>query len=236
MTDLNALRRLAVGGVLLAIAIGIVSSLALFTAFGGDIEAATFGHPAAILDRGRDAALLFRWAFLGDLLFSYLLLVPLALFLHRRLRERRPWLADIGLVGALAYIFLGGAGASILATAGSSLIEAYGDAAPADRLAIATSYELVRDLVVFALFQTLDAITLGTWLLSVGWVLLSERPLVGRMLVVLGAGLWAAALMTMLDVHSLAVIGVGLLIVLTVWVGWVVIDRRRREQAAGRAV
>jgi hypothetical protein len=136
-------------------------------------------------------------------------------------------------VGALAYIFLGGAGAAILATAGSSLIEAYADAAPADRLAIATSYELVRDLVVFALFQTLDAITLGTWVLSVGWLLLTERPLVGRLLVVLGVGLWAAALMTMLDVHSLAVIGAGLLVALAAWLVWVVIDRRRRQQVAG---
>jgi hypothetical protein len=231
--DLDALRRLAMVGVLLAIAIGIVSTLAVLVAFGGDPEAAIFGEPAAILGRGRDAALLFRWAFLGDLLFSYLLLVPLALFLHRRLRERRPWLSDIGLVGALAYIFLGGAGAAILATAGSSLIEAYADAAPADRLAIATSYELVRDLVVFALFQTLDAITLGTWVLSVGWLLLTERPLVGRLLVVLGVGLWAAALMTMLDVHSLAVIGAGLLVALAAWLVWVVIDRRRRPQVAG---
>jgi len=232
VTDLDVLRRLAVIGVLLAIVIGVVSTLAAFAAFGWDFEATVFGHPDAILGGGPESALLFRWAFLGDMFYSYLLLVPLALFVHRRLRERQAWLADLGLAAALAYIFLGGAGAAILATAGSSLIEAYADAAPADRLAIATSYDLVRDLVYFALWQTLDAITLGTWVFSVGWLLLAERPLVGRLLAVLGVGAWAAAVMTMLGVHSLAVIGVGLLVVLAVWLGWVVIDRGRGRRVA----
>jgi ABC-type nickel/cobalt efflux system permease component RcnA len=39
--------------------------------------------------------------------------------------------------------------------------------------------------------------------------------------------------MTMLDVHSLAVIGAGLLVALAAWLVWVVIDRRRRQQVAG---
>lgn len=198
-------------------------------------EATTFGHPDAILGRGPEAALLFRWAFLGDMFYSYLLLVPLAVFLHRRLREWRPWLADLGLAAALAYIFLGGAGAAILATAGSSLIEASSAATPAEQPAIATSYELVRDIVYFALWQTLDAITLGTWVFSVGWLLLAGRPLLGRLLIVLGAGAWVAAVMTMLDVHSLAVIGAGLLLLLAIWLAWVVIARRPRPRVGRQA-
>ena len=216
MTDLNALRRLALIGVLLAIVIGVPSTLAALAASGGDFE----------------AALLFRWAFLGDMFYSYLLLVPLALFLHRRLRERRPWLADLGLAGAFAYIFLGGAGAAILATAGSSLVEAYAAAAPADRPAIATSYELVRDIVYFALWQTLDGFTAGTWMFSVGWLLLADRPRVGRLLVPLGVAGWAFAVITMLDVHSLAVLGAVLLLALAAWLAWVLIDRRRGQRVA----
>jgi hypothetical protein len=231
VTDLEALRRLALTGVLLALAVAIASTLAAFAAFGWDLEATLFGHPQAILGRGQDAALLFRWAYLGDMFWSYLLLVPLALFLHRRLRDRRPWLADIGLAAGLAYIFLGGAGAAILATAGSSLIEAYSTAAPANQHAIATSFELVRDVVYFALWQTLDAITLGTWVFSVGWLLFADSPLVGRLLVVLGVAGWTAALMTMLDIHSAAVIGGGLAVAMAVWLGWVVIDRQRRGRA-----
>ena len=231
MTDLESLRRLARIGALLAIAVAIVSTLASLAAFGWDLDASLFGHPQAILGRGPDAAQLFRWAYLADMFWSYLLLVPLALFLHRRLRDRRPWLADLGLAAGLAYIFVGGAGAAILATAGSSLIQAYSTAAPADQHAIATSFAMVRDIVYFALWQTLDAITLGTWVFSVGWLLLADRPLVGRLLIVLGVAGWAAALMTMLDIHSAALIAAGLAVAMAAWLGWIVIDRQRRGQA-----
>jgi hypothetical protein len=229
MTDLDALRRLAIIGVALAILIAIVQIGVALVAFGGDFEAIVF-RPEAILGRGADAALLWRWVMLADMFDSYLLLVPLALFLHRRLRDRRPWLADLGLTGALAYIFVGGAAAAILATAGSSLIEAYGAAAPADRLAIAALFGLLRDALYFGVWQTLDAITAGTWIFSVGWLLLVDRPVLGRLLVLVGISMWAFAKMTMLDIHSLAVVGAILIVVLVLWLGWVVIDRRRREQ------
>lgn len=159
--------------------------------------------------------------------YSYLLLVPLALFAHRRLRDRKPWLADLGLVGGLAYMLIGAASAAMLGIAGSSLIERYAAAGPGEQLAIAQSFELLRDMLYFGIWQTLDAITAGTLVLSMGLLLLSDRPLLGRLLVVLGAGFWVVALMTMLDVHSLAVLGAILLGVLTVWLGWVAFDRRR---------
>jgi hypothetical protein len=154
--------------------------------------------------------------------------VPLALFLHRRLRGRQPWLADVGLAAALAYIFVGGAGASILATAGSSLLEAYRMAPPAEQPAIAILFGLVRDLVYFALWQALDAITLGTWIFTTGRLILSDRPRVGRLLVVLGPFAWVSALMTMSGIHSLALIVAGLLVVLVAWLAWLLVDERSR--------
>lgn len=231
MTDLDALRRLAIIGVVLAILIAIPQIGVALVAFGGDFEAIVF-RPEAILGRGPDAALLWRWVLLADMFDSYLLLVPLALFLHRRLRDRRPWLADLGLTGALAYIFVGAAAAAILATTGSSLIEGYDSAAPADRVAIAASFGLLRDALYFGVWQTLDAITAGTWIFSVGWLLLVERPVLGRLLVALAAGFWAASLMTMLDIHSLAVAGAILVVALVLWLGWVAYERRRPVPAA----
>jgi hypothetical protein len=118
MTDLEALRRAALVGVALAVVIGLVATPAYLAAFGWDVEAATFVHPEAALDQGPGTSALWHWGFAGDMLFSYLLLMPLALFLHRRLRERRPWLADVGLIGALSYILIGSASAAILTHAG----------------------------------------------------------------------------------------------------------------------
>ena len=222
MTDLDSLRRLAIYSTVLAIVLSVPSSLAFFAAFGGDVEAAIFGHPAAILGGGASAAALLRWGAILDMFYSYLLLVPLAMFLHRRLRPIKPWLADIGTIAALAYILVGAAGAAILATAGSSLVDAYGTAAPADQPAIATSFEMLRDIVYFGLWQMLDPVTSGVWISSVGWLLLSERRLIGRFLVVLGAGLMGMSVMTMLGIHSLAALLASVAVIVLIWLGWVI--------------
>jgi hypothetical protein len=227
MSDLDALRRLARYSAALAIVIGVSSSVAFFAAFGWDIEGATFGDPAAILGRSTDAAALLRWGAIGDMFYSYLLLAPIALFLHRRLRPNSPWLADLGTLGAFAYIFIGGAAAAILASVGSSLVEAYATAAPADRPAIFASFEILRNLVFFGVWQMLDTITAGTWLTSVGWLLLGERRIVGRLLVTVGVGLLALSVMTMLGIHSLVIVLAVVAVVVAVWAGWVTLDRSR---------
>ena len=227
MSDLEALRRTAVVGVALVVVVAVVSTPIYLAAFGWDLDAALFVRLEPVLERGRDAAVLWRWGFLGDMLYSYLLLLPLALFLHRSLRDRRPWLADLGLAGALAYIFIGGAAAGILAQAGSSLIEAYHDAAATDRSAVLVAFQLLRDAFVFGVWQTVDPLTAGTWVLSVGWLLLVDRPLAGRLLVVLAVWLWTFAFLTMSAIHSLAMLGAGLAVAIGVWVVWVTRERRR---------
>ena len=225
MNDQDNLRRTAFIGVALALVVGVVTVPLYFAAFGWDIEAAIFVQPDAVLGQGAEVAPLWRWGFLGDMLWSYLLLTPLALFAHRRLRERGPWLADLGLTGALAYIFIGGGAAAVLAIAGSSLIEAHAAAAPTDQAAIVASFHLLRDGLVFGVWQTLDPITAGTWLVGAGWLLREERSRFGRLLVVLGFGLWVLALMTMLGIHSLAVLGAIFGAALVIWLGWTLIEQ-----------
>jgi len=226
MSDLQTLRRVALAGVLLAVVLGGASTALIFASVG-DFEAFTFGHVDTILRAGPQAAPLWRWAMLTDMLFSYLLLAPLALYGHRLLRERKPWLADLGLFGALAYITLGAASAASLAIAGSSLIESYGAASPEQQVAIVTSFTLLRDVFYYAIWQTVDAITLGTWLFASGWLLLSDRPRLGRLLVVLGGGTWSGGLMTMVGVHSLAVVALIFGAALGLWLLWLVVYARR---------
>ena len=227
LTNLDALRRLAIVTSLLAIVISVSSTVAFYVAFGGSIDGMLFGAPSTILGHGSTAAVFLRWGAIGDMFYSYVLLVPLALYLHQRLRPRMPWLADLGTVAGLAYMFVGGAGAAILATAGSALVDAYSKAAPADQFAIATSFDMLRRIVFLALWQTLDAITLGTWLLSVGWLIRPERQALGRLLILAGVGLFGASLITMLGVSSVVLIASGASIVLVVWAGWLIFDRPR---------
>ena len=228
MTDLDSLRRAAIIGVALAIAVGIVTGPIYFAAFGFDLEAALFVRPEAVLGRGTETAVLWRWGFLGDMLFSYLLLLPLALFSHRRVCERRRWLADVGLAGAVAYIFIGGAAAAILAHAGGSLIEAYDGAGSAERSAILMTFHVLREAFVFGVWQTLDGLTAGTWLVSTGLLLLVDRGLIGRLLIMLGLWAWAFVAMTTISgIHSLALLGGGLTVALAIWILWFALGRRR---------
>lgn len=50
---------------------------------------------------------------------------------------------------------------------------------------------------------------------------------VSRLLVVLGAATMSASLMSMTGGHSLAFLGIGLVVALMAWLGWLVIDRRQ---------
>lgn len=236
MSDLDSLRRLAIYSIALAIVLSVPSSLAFFAAFGGDVEAAIFGEPEAILGGGASAAVLLRWGAILDMFYSYLLIAPLTLYLHRRLRPIKPWLADIGTIGGFAYIFVGAAGAAILATVGSSLVEAYGAAAPADQAAIATAFDALRNIVYFGLWQMLDPITAGTWISTVGWLLLVQRPIVGRFLVVLGVGLMCLSGTTMLGIHSLTVLLAGVAVILLVSLAWIIAARGRRRQPGARTI
>jgi len=224
MSDLAVRRRFAVLAALLALLITVPASLAFMAPYRFDLDA-SLTDPGSIVDGGAGAAALFRWGAFGDMLFSYVLLVPLALYLHAVLRPRMPWLADLGLVGALAYIVVGGAGAAILASAGASLIDAYATAAPPDRFAISTSFHMLTNLVFFGLWQTFDPIGLGTWLLSVGWLIRPDRRALGMLLVVFGAGLLAASVRTMLGLYGLNVLVGGSLVLVLAWALWVAIDR-----------
>ena len=226
------LRRVAIAGVWLAGMVAVPASIAFIAAFGWDLEAAISGNPSAIIDGGPTHAALFRWGAIGDMFFSYLLLVPLAMYLHARLRPRKPWLADLGALGAFAYIFAGGAGAAILAASGPPLIEAYVTAGPSERVAILSSFESLRNMVFLGLWQTLDVITLGVWVLSVGWLIRPHRRALGALLVALGVGTMTVSVLTPLGVPGLIKVGVAWGLPALGWATWLIVERVDPAQRA----
>ena len=232
MTDERTLRRLALGGVLLAIVISVPASVAFLMPYGMDMDR-LLSEPGSIVASGTEGAALFRWGAIGDLLYSYVLLAPLALYLHRLLRSRGAALADLGLVAAVAYIAIGATGAAILAAAGAPLIEAHAAAAASDRAVIATAFDTVARAVMHGMWQTTHPFTLGTWILTTGWLIRHERRRLGRLLAVVGAGAYLASLRTVSGAYGLDVMlvaGAGLLLV---WLAWIALDRGDRPTTAG---
>ena len=150
---LGELRRLAIAGVLLAVAIAVPSTIAFGAAFGGNVDAfMSIGSDlGAIVAGGHSAAVLLRWGAFGDMLYSYVLLIPLALYLRSLFQDRKPWLADLGLMAGYAYIVVGAAGAASLALGGPPLLDAYAAALPPERVDILASFTSLRDTVIFGL-------------------------------------------------------------------------------------
>ena len=222
--DVDQRRRVAIWSSALAVVVAVPSTLALFAAWQWDVDAAIFGNPATILAGGPSSATLLRWGAYGDMFYSYLLLAPLALFLHSRLRQRKPWLADLGTVAAFAYIVAGAAGAAILGTVGPTLLEAHAAAPAAERPAIVLSFGVLRD-ITFGVWQVLDPITAGTWVASVGWLLVPERDRLGRFLLVFACGMFAFGITAMFGIHELEVLLIILATVPLIWAAWLLLAR-----------
>jgi len=87
---------------------------------------------ALIVRLGSDHVELFRWASLLDLFGSYLLMLPLAVYLRNSFHAEQPATVDIGTVAAVVFGVAGATGAATWASA-TPLIAAYARASPGDR-------------------------------------------------------------------------------------------------------
>lgn len=140
-----------------------ISGFLFFAAAG--FSAQVNSDPVALLAVGGNSADVFRWASVVDL-FGYLLVAPLVAYLHRR------FLDDPRIVlytsAGFTYILIGALGAIIFLNAGPTLLRDYASATDAQRAAIATTFATIYQVVVVGLWQTLEGIPGGVWLLGIG--------------------------------------------------------------------
>lgn len=129
-------------------------------------------------------------------------------------------------MAAFAYIVAGAAGAAILGTVGPTLIQAYAPAPAAERPAIVLSFGVLRD-ITFGLWQVLDPMTAGTWVASVGWLLMGERNRLGRLLLVVACGVFAFGITSMFGIHELEVLLIIFGAVPLSWLAWLLLERKR---------
>jgi hypothetical protein len=123
------------------------------------------GDAADIVRLGADHAGLFRWCGLVDMVGSYLLFLPLAVWLRNRFHDAHPTSVDVGTVAAVVYGGVGAAGAAAWAAA-SPLITAYASASPSDRPHLATTFTAVIH-VVAALWHYVAGPAAAVWFASV---------------------------------------------------------------------
>jgi hypothetical protein len=136
----------------------------LFFATGG-VSAQGTPDTQAMLASGASGADLVRWASFVDM-FGYLLLAPLALYLHQRFRHDP--LIDLYTVAGLAYILIGAIGAVILASAAPMLMRDYAVASVVQRESLATTLSTLNQIVSVGFWQILEGIPAGVWLVGIG--------------------------------------------------------------------
>lgn len=120
--------------------------------------------PMSVLTTGSRGADLWRLGSFLDM-FGYLSAIPLVLYLASRFRGE-PGIDFFTLAGIL-YLVMGALAAIIFALAAAPLIREYATN-PSAKDAVATTFVALFRITTFGIWQTLNGILAGTWLLGVG--------------------------------------------------------------------
>lgn len=210
--DGGRMRPAALVGAFLLAVVAPISVVLSFAALQFRLDWLT--DPALMLTGGPASAMFLRWGALTDLFGYYLPMAPISLALWLALRPRDRLLADVALLGGLAFAGIGGTGAAALSFAGPMLIDAYG-AAGADREAITVVFAVLVEVIFRAVWQTIDAIAVATFFLAIGTLISPLQRGFGRLSLGLGV----------LSMVGLVLNNLGLLLVLygiagLVFIGW----------------
>ena len=227
MDQAQRFQQLAGAACLLAGACYVACGAAVAAAVNFNLSMAAFsGTMIAIGPRGGE---LLRWGMLLDGLGSYLLLAPLALYLWDWLKPERTSLANLYSLCGLAYMLVGAIGAFVLAAALPPLINAYGPASAAQRETLQAVFNTVFTAVYRGLWNPLEVILLGVWLLGVGPWIARTRPALGRFTQLVGLAALLDAAGAVLGLEPVFTLGVSVLLaLLPVWIIWWGVDLLRR--------
>jgi hypothetical protein len=221
------LRLAAITALVVTVVLGMISNLLFLWAFEFRLD--WFIDPAQLLAAGPASAALLRWAAVTDLLSYYLPTAVVALALWHVLRPRSPALADLATLGALGYVMAGSIAAVALATAGPFLLEA--TAAPgADQASIATAFAVLMEVVWNGVWQLLDPILVGAWMLGLGLLMRADQPAFARLSFALGGSAWLASAFNVLGLGIPRQAALGMIFVLSVaWWIWLILLLRDRR-------
>lgn len=182
---------------------------------GGDAEA--FRDPDFVLGLGVDDAGALRASFLLVMLGSYLLVVPLGLWLAERYGPSSDWRWRLTTVAGLGYLGLGAAGSCILAAVWPDLVRQAAEGADRETLVIAfrTATRIAEDGLQGAMQNLAGAV----WWTGVGLALRrAGRRRLAVLTLVLAAGSALNTLGALLSVEAFTLVGLTATVLLSpVW-------------------
>lgn len=211
------LRPTAIGALIAAIGLGMISNVLFLAAFQFRLD--WFLEPGLVVGAGTTSAELLRWASTLDLIGYYLATGVLAYVLWVVLRERNRTLADLSAMAAGGYAIAGGTGAAVLAMVGPLLMNDHAASSnTAEQAMIASQFEILLEVVWRSIWQLLDGLLLAAWWLGIGLLVRPEQRGLSRLSLALAAaaGIGVACNLLGLDLGRDAALGV----VFTLWTIW----------------
>ena len=223
------LARVAAVTALLAAAAQIGDFVVIFTV-GGDELSQVFTNPLSLLRAGPGARIAMHWSPLLSMLGYQLLLMPLVVYLRAspQTESRNTGMIDLYAACGFAYIIIAAIGSALMAIVHPYLMAANVGASATQREAIEITLLAFHNGIAYGLWNLLETIPVGVWLLGTGLLLRPRQPMLGIFTAILGALallIWVTAALDMRGVPFLTFWAM----LLTIWTVWAGISARRGQ-------
>lgn len=181
----------------------------------------TFGDPARLLNVGDAAATMLQWSYWLSSFGSYLLLLPLLIWLHWRMAERSDLFAHWYALCGLGYLLLGGVGAAILASVWPFLIRLSAAEGGAELAQLGPLLQFSTALAEGGLQGLIQNVAGGAWWIGLGGYFWGGRRPLGLLSFVIGGALLLTAVGELVAVELLSSLGLIVTLLLgPIWAAW----------------
>jgi Domain of unknown function (DUF4386) len=226
MDDFARFQKLAAwSGIALTVAT-VLNVITLFASVDNDANA-LFSDPTPLLLIGSTGANWFHWSMAFDL-FAYLSFVPVAVLGYKWFRAKGPNIVLVYSICGVLYSAIGSIGAISLGVVVPTLAREYPTSTPSQQEAMHVIINVFYSMIVRGLWNPLEILLLGIWLLGIGAFLRSERTALGVLTLIIGGFAMLDALGWIIQVELIFRVGVFGISLLIVWGAWLGINVLRR--------
>jgi hypothetical protein len=226
MDDFARFQKLAAWSGIVLTAATVLNVVTLFASVDNDTNA-LFSDPTPLLLIGSTGANWFHWSMVFDL-FGYLSFAPIAVLGYTWFRAKGPNMVLLYSICGVLYSVIGSIGAISLGVVVSTLAREYPTAAASQQEAMHVMINVFYSMIVRGLWNPLEILLLGIWLLGIGSFLRSERTALGVLTLTIGGFAMIDALGWIMQVELIFRVGVFGISLLIVWGAWLGISVLRR--------
>jgi hypothetical protein len=226
MDDFARFQKLAAwSGIALTVAT-VLNVVTLFASVDNDANT-LFSDPTPLLLIGSTGANWFHWSMAFDL-FGYLSFVPIAVLGYRWFRAKSRDIVLVYSICGVLYSVIGSIGAISLGVVVPTLAREYPAAPPSQQEAMQVTINVFYSTIVRGLWNPLEILLLGIWLLGIGSFLRRERTALGVLTLIIGGFAMLDALGWIIQVELIFRVGVFGISLLIAWGAWLGINLLRR--------